>query len=118
MGFTTACCVHLYPDGRFTAANAGHLAPYIAGAELETPPALPLGLAPDQFYEFITGHLAPTETMVLMSDGVPEARNAQRELYGFDRLPNLTLLPAQQIADTALRFGQEDDITVLTLAVA
>jgi hypothetical protein len=118
MGFTTACCVHLYPDGRFTAANAGHIAPYIAGTELETPPALPLGLAPDQFYEFITGHLAPSETMVLMSDGVPEARNAQRELYGFDRLPNLTLLPAQDIADTALRFGQEDDITVLTLAVA
>jgi len=118
MGFTTACCVHLYPDGRFTAANAGHIAPYIAGTELETPPALPLGLAPDQFYEFVTGHLAPTQTMVLMSDGVPEARNAQRELYGFDRLPNLTLLPAQQIADTALRFGQEDDITVLTLAVA
>jgi hypothetical protein len=118
MGFTTACCVHLYPDGRFTAANAGHLAPYIAGTELETPPALPLGLAPDQFYEFITGTLAPTQTMVLMSDGVPEARNAQRELYGFDRLPHLTLLPAQQIADTALRFGQEDDITVLTLAVA
>ena len=53
-----------------------------------------------------------------MSDGVPEARNPQRELYGFDRLPHLTLLPASQIADAALRFGQEDDITVLTLAVA
>jgi hypothetical protein len=118
MGFTTALCVHLFPDGTFTAANAGHIAPYIAGIEIETPPALPLGLAPDQFYEFITGHLAPTQTMVLMSDGVPEARNAQRELYGFDRLPHLTLLPAVEIANTALRFGQEDDITVLTLAVA
>jgi sigma-B regulation protein RsbU (phosphoserine phosphatase) len=118
MGFTTACCVHLFPDGTFTAANAGHIAPYIAGIELETPPALPLGLAPDQFYDFITGRLAPTQTMVLMSDGVPEARNPKRELYGFDRLPTLTLLPANEIADTALRFGQEDDITVLTLAVA
>jgi sigma-B regulation protein RsbU (phosphoserine phosphatase) len=118
MGFTTACCVHLFPDGRFTAANAGHIAPYIAGAELETPPALPLGLAPDQFYDFITGQLAPGQTLVLLSDGVPEARNAKRELYGFDRLPILTLLPASDIADTALRFGQEDDITVLTLAVA
>jgi hypothetical protein len=118
MGFTTALCVHLFPDGTFTAANAGHIPPYIAGIELETPPALPLGLAPDQFYEFITGHLAPTQTMVLMSDGVPEARNPQRELYGFDRLPHLTLLPASEIANTALRFGQEDDITVLTLAVA
>jgi len=118
MGFTTACCVHLYPDGHFDAANAGHIAPYIAGVELDTPPALPLGLAPDQFYDFITGHLAPNQTMVLMSDGVPEARNTKRELYGFDRLPTLTLLPAQQIAATAVTFGQEDDITVLTLAVA
>jgi len=118
MGFTTACCVHLYPDGHFDAANAGHIAPYVAGTELETAPALPLGLAPDQFYDFITGHLAPTQTMVLMSDGVPEARNAKRELYGFDRLPSLTLRPAQEIAATAVSFGQEDDITVLTLAVA
>ena len=53
-----------------------------------------------------------------MSDGVPEARNHKRELYGFDRLPALTLLPAEDIAATAVRFGQEDDITVLTLAVA
>jgi hypothetical protein len=118
MGFTTACCVHLFPDGHFDAANAGHIAPYISGVELDTPPSLPLGVAPNQFYDFITGHLSPHQTMVLMSDGVPEARNAKRELYGFDRLLHLTLLPAQQIADTALRFGQEDDITVLTLAVA
>jgi hypothetical protein len=34
---------------------------------------------------------------------------------GFERLPGLTLLPAQQFADIAQRFGQEDDITVLTL---
>ena len=40
------------------------------------------------------------------------------ELYGFDRLPGLTLQTAQQIADTAQRFGQEDDITVLTLSLA
>ncbi|WP_254059553.1 PP2C family protein-serine/threonine phosphatase [Granulicella sp. L46] len=118
MGFTTACCVHLFPDGRFIAANAGHISPYIGGAELETPPALPLGLASDQVYDLVVGQLAANESMVLMSDGVPEARNNEGELYGFERLPNLTLLRAQQIADTAVRFGQEDDITVLTLAVA
>jgi hypothetical protein len=118
MGFTTACCVHLSPDGRFVAANAGHIAPYIVGAELETPPALPLGLAPEQVYDSVIGQLASTDYMVLMSDGVPEARNAGGELYGFERLPSLTLLPAQEIADTAVRFGQEDDITVLTIAVA
>ena len=117
MGFTTACCVHLSADGWFAVANAGHIAPYLSGSELETPPALPLGIAPHQSYEIVTGQLAPSDRMVLMSDGVPEARNAKRELYGFERLASLSLLPAQAIADAALGFGQEDDITVLTLAV-
>ena len=40
------------------------------------------------------------------------------ELYGFERLPSLTLKTAQQIADTAQRFGQDDDITVLALSLA
>ena len=31
-----------------TLANAGHIAPYLSGRELETPPALPLGLVPGQ----------------------------------------------------------------------
>jgi serine phosphatase RsbU (regulator of sigma subunit) len=53
-----------------------------------------------------------------MSDGVPEARSHSGELYGFDRLQHLTLLPAHVIATTAQTFGQEDDITVLTLALA
>ena len=53
-----------------------------------------------------------------MSDGVPEARSATGQLYGFDRLHHLTQLPAQEIAETAQRFGQEDDITVLTLSLA
>ena len=117
MGFTTACCILLRPNGEFTAANAGHIAPYIAGVEFQIAPEVPLGLAADQQYELATGRLAPDQTMVLMSDGVPEARNTRRELYGFDRLPSLTLRSAQEIAATALAFGQEDDITVLTLAL-
>ena len=116
MGFTTACCVRLERSGGFTVANAGHIAPYIAGLELTTPPSLPLGLAPDQSYETVHGQLAAGQTLVLMSDGVPEARSAKGELYGFDRLATLTQMPAQAIADVAQRFGQEDDITVLTLA--
>ena len=123
-GFTTACCVRLSPSGHFTVANAGHLAPYLVGPrlgvlraqEMITPPTLPLGLAPDQVYETIQGRLAPGERLVLLSDGVPEARSPKGELYGFDRTLPLVLRPAGEIATTALAFGQEDDITVLTLA--
>jgi GAF domain-containing protein len=118
LGFTTACCVQIAPSGEFGLANAGHIAPYLAGREILTPPSLPLGLVPDQTYELVQGRLAPEEQLVLLSDGVPEARSQTGELYGFEKLPSLTKNSAQEIAEAARQFGQEDDITVLTLALA
>ena len=41
-----------------------------------------------------------------------------RHIVPGERLPGLTLKTAQQIADTAQRFGQDDDITVLALSLA
>lgn len=117
LGFTTACCVRIALSGDYTLANAGHVSPYVSGRELSTTPALPLGLVPDQVYASVRGKLTPSERLVLLSDGVLEARTPDGELYGFERLPSLTLQPAQRIADTALHFGQEDDITVLTLSL-
>jgi sigma-B regulation protein RsbU (phosphoserine phosphatase) len=128
LGFTTALCVRLFLNGDFILANAGHIPPYIANSqttganatarEFDTPPALPLGIAPGEVYHLQKGQLVPSERLVLMSDGVPEARSHSGELYGFDRLQHLTLLSAHDIAATAQRFGQEDDITVLTLTLA
>ncbi len=115
-GFTTACCIRLEHSGQYSIANAGHIAPYIDGAEIPTAAALPLGLAGDQEYEVASGRLATGKKLVLMSDGVVEARSASGELYGFDRTALLTLRPAVEIAETAANFGQEDDITVLTIA--
>jgi hypothetical protein len=126
LGFTTALCVRVFLNGDFILANAGHIPPYIAATpstpatisrDFPTPPALPLGLVLGEVYALQKGHLDPNEHLVLLSDGVPEARSHTGELYGFDRLANITTLPAQDIADAAQRFGQEDDITVLTLAV-
>jgi len=117
LGFTTACCVQIALSGEYTIANAGHISPYLSGRELNTLPALPLGLLPDQVYPSVHGKLAPTERLVLLSDGVLEARGPDGEIYGFERLPGLTLLTAQQIADIGQSFGQEDDITVLTLSL-
>jgi hypothetical protein len=39
-------------------------------------------------------------------------------VFGFDRTQSISLQPAQSIADAAQRFGQENDITVLTLTFA
>jgi sigma-B regulation protein RsbU (phosphoserine phosphatase) len=116
MGFTTAIAVRVEPSGHYTVSNAGHLSPYVLGHETATPPSLPLGLAPEQTYETVSGQIQPGERLVLLSDGVPEARTPKGELYGFDRLPSLTLEPASFIASTARAFGQEDDITVVTIA--
>jgi hypothetical protein len=115
-GFTTACCVQIEPDGRYTVANAGHISPYIDGREVATSPSLPLGLTPDQHYAPVTGSLAADQKIVLLSDGVVEARSTTGELLGFERLAQLTLKSAREIANTAKAFGQQDDITVLTLA--
>ena len=117
LGFTTACCIRISLSGDFALANAGHIPPYISGREVNTIPALPLGLVPDQTYELVHGRLPGAERLVLLSDGVPEAQSIKGELYGFDRLSELTLMSAQEIAEAAQAFGQEDDITVLTLAL-
>jgi serine phosphatase RsbU (regulator of sigma subunit) len=118
LGFTTACCIRISLEGKYTIANAGHISPYLLGKEICAPPALPLGIAPHQDYPLVHGHLKHGERLVLLSDGIPEARSQTGELYGFERLDGLTLMSAQDIAETAQRFGQEDDITVLTLAFA
>jgi sigma-B regulation protein RsbU (phosphoserine phosphatase) len=117
-GFTTACCVRIDRDGLCTVANAGHLAPYIDGKEMAVPPSLPLGIKEDSQFEEVTARLAPGHFLVLLSDGVVEARNSQGQLFGFERTAAISTQSAQDIADTALQFGQEDDITVLTITLA
>jgi hypothetical protein len=116
IGFTTACCVLMDREGNYGVANAGHISPYVDGEEVVAPPSLPLGLASGIEFGQVSGRLAAGKRMVLMSDGIVEARSAKGELYGFDRLPALTRMPAVDIADVAQRFGQDDDITVVTIA--
>ncbi len=118
LGFTTACSMRIRPTGELIFANAGHIAPYIAGSEMESHSALPLGIVPDQVYPPLKSVVRLHDQIVLLSDGVPEARSESGELFGFDRLPGLSLLSAREIALTAQGFGQDDDITVLTLRLA
>jgi hypothetical protein len=117
LGFTTASCMRIWPDGSFKLANAGHLAPYVSGREIASSPSLPLGIAANQSYELVEGRLNQGERLVLLSDGVLEARSKTGELYGFDRLSELAQLSAGEIAEAARSFGQEDDITVVTITL-
>jgi len=114
-GFTTCLVLRVDVDGTLTVANAGHLAPYLNGSELQLQNGLPLGIAADSSYEESVSHLTIAERVTLITDGIVEARNKSGELYGFDRAASLAKEDAESIAQTAQEFGQEDDITVICL---
>lgn len=90
-------------------------APYLNGEELCVPSGLPLGITAGATYEGTSCQLVPGDRLTYVSDGVVEARNASGELYGFERTRTICVESAQAIAETARKFGQEDDITVLSV---
>lgn len=117
-GFTTCLVLRLNSDGSLVVANAGHIAPYIDGREIEIDNGLPLGLDGNAEYPETTIHLRANSQLTLLTDGVVEARNSTGELLGFERTRQLSTQTAQEVAHAAQSFGQEDDITVLTLSMA
>jgi serine phosphatase RsbU (regulator of sigma subunit) len=114
-GFATCLGLHLDAHGTLTLSNAGHLEPYRNGKEAPLDIGLPLGIVPDASYSESTLRLAPGDTLTLLTDGVVEARNHAGEIFGFERTASISNEPAGVIAHAAKAFGQEDDITVLTV---
>src|SRR5208337_149767 len=100
-GFTTCLVMRVDADGTLTAANAGHLAPYLNGAELKLDDGLPLGLAAETQYVESTFALAALSRLTLLTDGVIEARNQSGELFGFERAAAISTESANQIANAA-----------------
>ena len=117
-GFATCLCAVVTPGGEIRIANAGHLAPYRNGSELAVQSGLPLGLTTGVEYGEISLPLAAGDRLTFLSDGVVEAQNTSGELFGFDRTQAISTESAKEIAHAAENFGQIDDITVLTVAVA
>ena len=114
-GFATCLVARISADGALTLANAGHLGPYINGIEIEVPHDLPLGVVAGLQYEVRAATLPAGGTMVIMTDGVVEAQNEKKELFGFERAQQIGNQPAAVIADAAQKFGQQDDITVVSI---
>ena len=113
--FTTCQAAFFGANGELVLANAGHLPPYLNSQEVALPGGLPLGVLPEVTYEEVRLYLHPGDRFLMLSDGVVEARQPSGELFGFDRVHNLSNQSAFYIADAAKAFGQEDDITVLTI---
>jgi phosphoserine phosphatase RsbU/P len=116
-GFVTCTAALIAADGNMTLANAGNLPPYRNGQELDVESGLPLGITPDACYSETTFQLNPNDRLTFVSDGVVEATNERRELFGFHRTQTISTQSASAIAKAAKQFGQQDDITVLTLTL-
>ena len=116
-GFATGIVFRLDSDGTVVFANAGHLPPYLNGKEFFLDPSLPVGLSDQAEYVESSVGLHPGDQLSFYTDGLLEARASDGELYGFERLQTLfSARPsAQQACAAAVAFGQDDDITVLTL---
>lgn len=128
--FVTCLYAILEPaTGRLHYANAGHDLPYAwqtgEAAELRAR-GMPLGLMQGMTYEEKEKMIAPGEGILFYSDGLVEAHNPNREMFGFPRLGKL--LEASQAGTNVIEhllgelklftgedWEQEDDTTLVVL---
>jgi serine phosphatase RsbU (regulator of sigma subunit) len=132
--FVTCLYAILDPgSGRLVYANAGHDLPYRRragrgeGAEELRARGMPLGLMPGMGYEEKEMVLNRGESVLFYSDGLVEAHDRRREMFGFPRLQGLvgahrsggsaliSFLLAELARFTGEDWEQEDDITLVTL---
>jgi hypothetical protein len=111
----TCMILRIDPDGTGIIVNAGQLAPYLNGTEIEMEGAFPIGIVPDGEFSVASFELQEGDNLFLMSDGVVEATDPQGVLFGFERISELLQKKAtsEEIAKAAQAFGQEDDILVV-----
>ncbi|MGB6870105.1 MAG: SpoIIE family protein phosphatase, partial [Acidobacteriaceae bacterium] len=98
--------------------NNPNLAPYRNGEEVQLESGLPLGIAAGVEYAEVSFAINPRDRLTFLSDGVVEAQSSSGELFGFDHTRAISGQSAEDIARAAQHFGQQDDITVLTLTFA
>jgi serine phosphatase RsbU (regulator of sigma subunit) len=113
----TCLVLKIAEDGAVALANAGHLPPYLNGQPVPMEGALPLGLTQDPGFSVMHFKLAESDRLVILSDGVAEASDADGHLFGFERVLELlrTTTTAAEVAGAAQSFGQSDDISVIAV---
>jgi phosphoserine phosphatase RsbU/P len=66
-----------------------------------------------EFPEFVLSDA--TTPVTFLSDGVVEAASVSGELFGFERAREISTRVPAEIAEAARKWGQNDDITVVTV---
>ena len=109
--------------------NAGHNLPYLRGADGVTElraTGMPFGLMPGMSYEESSAVMYPGDSLLLHSDGLAEAHDSKREMFGFPRLAEIASRPlsGERLIDACMSelenftgpgVEQEDDITLVVL---
>lgn len=131
--FTTLFCGLLdVTSGTMTYCNCGHNAPLVLRKDASTfetlrPCGPPLGVLDDSNYVPRSIALTPGDVLVLYTDGVTEAENTQKAMFGTKRLEEAVLekrgAPARDVVEhviarvTAFAKGavQSDDITCVAV---
>ena len=118
--------------GKLTAANAGHEYPFVmqpgAGFQIyKDPHGFVVGTMPEMKYRDYELQLAAGSKLFLYTDGVPEASNAELELFGSERLlaalnecageePQQILRQVRERIDAFVGEAEQfDDLTMLCL---
>jgi len=118
--------------GKLTYCNAGHNAPLLIRHKaditfFEKSIFLPVGIDSDYPYQEYELQLARYDQVFLYTDGVNEAENAEKVIFGDDRLiallrenanaspPELVHKLSQGLTTHVNGYPQSDDITMLTL---
>jgi sigma-B regulation protein RsbU (phosphoserine phosphatase) len=133
MMFVTLFCGALdLRTGELQYTNAGHLPPLRLGAPgqaawIDLPKGTVLGISDAPAYTTLTLRLQPMDTLLLYTDGVNEAMNPDKQLFGDDRLLAFARTQAgtapkelveglfASVRGFAAGEEQSDDITVLAL---
>jgi len=117
-------------DGTLRYCNAGHNAPLIMSPHktrfMDVVSNIPLGIVEGMFYQEQETKLAAGEGIFLYTDGLTEAENVRKELFGEDRLLSLAAETAaltveeqvgrisQAVKDHMGTEPQSDDLTMLS----
>ena len=133
MMFVTLVYVLYDPEtGSLTYANGGHCNPLVvhpdgSSEELALTGGVALGVMPGLGYQEDQSTLSPGDTLILYTDGVSEAMNAEGEEFGVERLQQLFVnqppssarmaieTVMQGVSDFAGGTPQSDDVTCLVL---
>jgi len=114
--------------GHLRYCNAGHKAPLVNGEPLPVDKNLPIGAMPN--WEFTTqeADLDPGNTLFLYTDGLNEAEDAERRMFGKKRIMEVIQTTSQQprmliermtqaVAEFVGDTEQSDDLTMLAICL-